>query len=397
MKLYTVHHHLSLHRYGFETSQQARMNLAKLNGIDYIHLITGTQFCTNIEESFRGIGYTYGDLVYLPELFLGKQVSYTKSTEVEFSNGCYAKFFYYTDDTKPLNCYTDSWMYFKDGSWYSEEDLVIWYFSNLACDLEKSVIIRDDFRLPMPKLIRLVNYRGISYYECIHMNIINSQFLNILNKKVNYLVASEILTEYLENLGYSATFLPPIYLHDSIKSFNIPRVKRYLYVGNMAPYKNPKQIIEIANTLSNMKNLGDISIDIYGSTEEEFEKLLPKGVNLSNLNYKGLVNSVPYDLYDGYISTSTSELFSNTCVEAMSNGLKCICSDILLPYRYYHDKTYGEVSICRTTNDFLIEIIKSYDKGFISVNQRNFLIRYSEERVSHLFLKILNKGLKYVK
>lgn len=393
MKLYTVHHHLDLHRYGFETSQQARMNLVKLNNIDYAQIITSVQFCKSIEKSFKSIGYIYGDLVYLPELFLGKQISYSESTKVEFSNGCYAKFYYYSDSSKPSNCFTDSWMYYKNGAWYSEEDLIIWYFSNLVDSLSDSVVIRDDFRIPMPKLVRFMQYRGISYYECIHMNVVGSSFISLINKKVTYLVASETLTKYLNDVGYSTLFLPPIYIED-IKSFNIPKVERYLYVGNMASYKNPKQLIDIANELSKIKSLQSIKIDIYGGTREDFKKLLPESCNIGNLSYKGVVNQVPYELYDGYISTSTQELFSNTCVEAMSYGLKCICSDILLPYKYYHDNTGGEVSICHTTRGFVNEIFKAYEGGFTSINQYKFLFRYSKEEVSNIFLKILKQNIK---
>lgn len=396
MNLYTVHHHLGLHRYGFETSQQARMNLARLNGLGYTHLVTGVQFCEDIKRSFKGLGYTYGSLVYLPELFLGEQLSNIESTKVEFSKGSYAQFFYYSDDAKPLNCSTDSWMYFKDGEWYSEEDLVVWYFSNLD-DLTNSVVIRDDFRLPMPKLRRFMSFRGVSYYECIHMDIMGSNFLSLLNNKTTYLVASELLVGYLRNLGYSALFLPPIYIDNSIKTKVISSVKRYLYVGNMSHYKNPEQLIDIANILLGSTFPNDITIDIYGGTSEIFDKLLDGGIPPSNINYKGSVSSVPYGLYDGYISTSSRELFSNTCVEAMSNGLKCICSDILLPYRYYHDNTGGEVSICRTTGDFIDEVIKSYETGFTSSNQANFLVRYTQDEVSALFLKIINKGLCYEK
>lgn len=391
MTLYTIHHHLGLHRYGFESSQQTRMDLARLNNINYCHIVTGVQFCLDIKKSFEEIGYTYGDIVYLPELFLGTQLSHYESTRVEFSNGCYAQFFYYSDDSRPLNCNTDSWMYCKDDVWYSEEDLVVWYFSNFVNDLTNSVIIRDDFRIPMPKLRRFTSYKEISYYECIHMNLIGSEFLYLLNRRTNYLVASEILADYLRNLGYVAIFLPPIYIDVPIRLPTISSVKHYLYVGNMAPYKNPEMLIDIANKLSKIEGYDGITIDIYGGTEEEFEKLLLDGIKPSNLNYVGYVDHVPYQLYDGYISTSSQELFSNACVEAMSYGLKCICSDILLPYRYYHDNTDGEVSICHTADDFVNEIITSYEHGFHPINQSEFLVRYSQKAVSDIFLKILNK------
>lgn len=366
------------------------MSLAKLNGIPYTHVVTGVQFCDDVRHSFEKLGYTYGDLVYLPELFLGEQSSIVESMKVEFSNGCYAQYFRYSDAQKPSNCLTDSWMYNKNGAWYSEEDLVVWYFSQIVSDLADAVIIRDDFRMQMPKLRRFVAYHGVTYYECIHMDLIGSEFLNLLNHKTKYLVASEVLTEYLKNMGYSTLFLPPIYIDIRIRHPVISNVKRYLYVGNMASYKNAEQLIDIARELSS-GTCDDISIDIYGGTEERFEELLQGGSKPNNLCYKGHVSRVPYELYDGYISTSHKELFANACVEAMSYGLKCICSDILLPYKYYHNNTDGEVSVCTTTHDFVNEIVKAYKCGFESINQAKFLDRYSESKVSTIFLKILNK------
>lgn len=50
MKLYAIHHHSNLHKYSFETSQQARMNLVKMNEIGYTRIMTRVQFCKNVED-----------------------------------------------------------------------------------------------------------------------------------------------------------------------------------------------------------------------------------------------------------------------------------------------------------------------------------------------------------
>ena len=59
----TVHHHYEFGRAGFESSQQTRMNLAKMNGFDYVHLITSPQI-VGYEECFRSIGFDYGSIKY---------------------------------------------------------------------------------------------------------------------------------------------------------------------------------------------------------------------------------------------------------------------------------------------------------------------------------------------
>ena len=66
----TVHHHYEFGRAGFESSQQTRMNLAKMNGFDYVHLITSPQL-VGYEECFRSIGFDYGSIYALDEVFMG--------------------------------------------------------------------------------------------------------------------------------------------------------------------------------------------------------------------------------------------------------------------------------------------------------------------------------------
>lgn len=65
----TVHHHYKFGRAGFESSQQTRMNLAKMNGFDYVHLITSPQL-VGYEECFRSIGFDYGSIYALDEVFI---------------------------------------------------------------------------------------------------------------------------------------------------------------------------------------------------------------------------------------------------------------------------------------------------------------------------------------
>lgn len=66
----TVHHHYKFGRAGFESSQQTRMNLAKMNGFDYVHLITSPQL-VGYDECFRSIGFDYGSIYALDEVFMG--------------------------------------------------------------------------------------------------------------------------------------------------------------------------------------------------------------------------------------------------------------------------------------------------------------------------------------
>lgn len=72
MKLYTIHHHYLEGRYGFESSQQTRMQLAKKCEIDYVHLIT-SPLKNGWGSRFKSIGFNYGSYINLPTWFFGNE------------------------------------------------------------------------------------------------------------------------------------------------------------------------------------------------------------------------------------------------------------------------------------------------------------------------------------
>lgn len=77
----TIHHHYTFGKAGFETSQQTRMTLARLNGFDYLHLITSPQ-TENYKSRFEDLGFTYGDIRALDEYLF--QVNATKIDTYEY-------------------------------------------------------------------------------------------------------------------------------------------------------------------------------------------------------------------------------------------------------------------------------------------------------------------------
>ena len=77
----TIHHHYSFGKAGFETSQQTRMILAKLNNFNYLHLITSPQ-PQDYKSKFKNIGFDYGDIQSLDEYLFQ-----TNATKID-------KFFY---------------------------------------------------------------------------------------------------------------------------------------------------------------------------------------------------------------------------------------------------------------------------------------------------------------
>lgn len=106
----------------------------------------------------------------------------------------------------------------------------------------------------------------------------------------------------------------------------------------------------------------------------------------------GRVDEVPYDGYDGYISTSVGEVFANACVEAMSHGLKCVVKNTDYPYGFYSRSTEGDVTICETDDDFVRELNYWYDKSFNGDNQRGFVEKYTFNNWLEEFRNIMKVG-----
>lgn len=145
----TVHHHLTFGRAGFESSQQTRMNLARMNGFDYVHLITSPQLI-GYEECFRSIGFDYGSIYALDEVFMG-----VNATKIDKWHYQYVYDGSLVGEARyDMNCTVSPvpmWIYTKDNLVFTEESLVVWYLSE---HIKDAVIFRDESRIPMPKLVR---------------------------------------------------------------------------------------------------------------------------------------------------------------------------------------------------------------------------------------------------
>lgn len=381
----TIHHHYTLDRAGFETSQQTRMTLAKLNGFNYLHLITSPQI-ENYKSRFEEVGFTYGAIQALDEYLF--QTNATKIDSYEYR--------YYDNDGNEVGSaiYGESslkiptWIYTIDSKTYTEEDLVIKYLSELGHN-DMHVLIRDDSRIPMPNLVRFAKNLNYRYFEYIHHNVVYDGYLPTLSKKIDYLVANEQVAELLKTLGYKTHFLPPMCIFENdLIAKKINGVKRYVWSAHLGDYKNFDQALQIMKALEDT----DITLDVYGGTREEFLKICElTNCYPRNVTYQGLVNNVPYQKYDGYISTSNHEMFSNACVEAMSHGLKCIVSNLEHPYQFYSRMTDNEVEIAHNTKEYIALMVSNSEKEFTNDSQFSFLKRYSYESWAPLFTELISE------
>ena len=381
----TIHHHYIFGKAGFETSQQTRMNLARLNGFDYLHLITSPQ-TENYKSRFEEIGFTYGTIQALDEYLFQTNATRIDSHEYRYFDNDGNEVGSADYDESSLKIPT--WIYTIDGKTYTEEDLVIKYLSELGHH-DMHVLIRDDSRIPMPNLVRFTKNLNYRYFEYIHHNVIYDGYMPTLSKKINYFVANERIAEILKALGYKAHFLPPMCVFENdLIAKKINGVKRYVWSAHLGDYKNFDQALQIMKALEDT----DITLDVYGGTREEFLNIRElTNCYPRNVTYRGLVNNVPYQKYDGCISTSNHEMFSNACIEAMSHGLKCIVSNLEHPYQFYSRMTDNEVEIARNTKEYIALMVSNSEKEFTSGSQFSFLKRYSYESWTPLFKELISE------
>lgn len=360
------------------------MKLANLNGLEYLHLITSPQDSDYLFR-FKAVGFHYGSILSLDRFLMQTDAIFIDDYRVEYYSDVGLKIGEAFYDFNREYSDIETWIYHKDEEFLTEEDLVIRYLSRNICD--QDVIFRDDSRIPMPKLKRFVDFRKIKYYELIHHSVLTDGYFSTLSKKINYLVANERLTQELSDLGFKAEFLPPMCVdEESLKPRKISSIKRYVWSGHLGDYKNFSQALRIMKKLEN----SGIKLDVYGGTLEDFERFYDQYNRPSNVKYHGLVTEVPYRFYEGYLSTSMHELFANACIEAMSNGLKCITSDLKYPYQDYSIDTNDALSMAHTDDQFveLLERFKSLE--FDSTDQIEFIKRYSYRRCAPLFKELIS-------
>lgn len=141
-------------------------------------------------------------------------------------------------------------------------------------------------------------------------------------------------------------------------------VKRYIWSAHFRDYKNFDQALQIMKALENT----NITLDVYGGTREEFLNICElTNCYPRNVTYLGLVDNVSYQKYDGCISTSNYEMFSNACIEVMSHGLKCIVSNLEHPYQFYSRMTDREFEIARNAEESIALMVSNSEKNLQAI------------------------------
>ena len=128
----------------------------------------------------------------------------------------------------------------------------------------------------------------------------------------------------------------------------------------------------------------------YGGSAERIEELKQKYEISENIIFKGIVDKVPYHLHQVYLSSSYSELFANACVEAMSEGLLAVLSNVDIAHRYYAKQTNG-IQLFSTKKELLEMIERMEQEEYQQSNEQNLELakQYSIENVANIYRELL--------
>ena len=436
-KLITIHPGISNYSYGYETSQLSRFKIANYLGLDYSHILTSPQLqnmywktkyvdfgfpiesvvsipnwfsdCghdslsvkfSDLEDRFKdGELFFEGDFVsqvqlegstwyftscpYLERTSEGVLIWYNRDGSIVMK----AKYFDIDKEPTPVTLLGSDYLYFKDGTWLTSEDLLIQYL--IANVNTTDLIIRDQHQIPYLKLWRFVEFKSLNYFEYIHHNVFIDPCAN-LRKKTKYLVASEVLTEQLKEQGYQVTFCPPIFVDlDGKGSFAFVQTNPtdFCFVGNMSENKRVDWVISVFKVLN--ETHPHLKLNLYGTLDELDDCSLT-----DNIKYHGFQTSVPYKENQVYISCSNTELFANACVEALSNGLVALLSDVDIAHRYYN-QNISSVKLFQTKEDLKRLIVLISEQTIETKDGVHFVqTNYGLDIVSKLYTDLFKrKGL----
>lgn len=425
---------MNKYSYGFETSQLSRFKVAQYLGWGYLHVLTSPQLQDGYwKDTYVKFGFLSDSLISIPNWFSDcghDSLSVTpsdldsifKDGEI-FTQGAYvthvkvsgstwfftskpylevtsedvliwynrdgsvsmkAKYFDIDKEPTPVDIFSSDYLYYKDDEWLTSEDLLIRYL--LATVRSNDLLIRDQHQVPHLKLWRFVDFRSLNYYEYVHHNVLIDPCAN-LRKRTRYLVASERLADDLEKQGYQVTFCPPIFVGmDKGSSFNLVQnePKEFCFVGNMSDNKRVDWVISVFKDL--YKDYPDLRLNLYGNLDD-----LERYDLTDNITYHGFVSQVPYEDNQVYISCSKTELFANACVEALSQGLVALLSDVDFAHRFYNEMI-SNVALFQTKEE-LRNLVISFSKQVIETKDGIDFVsnNYGLEVVSSLYNRLLER------
>lgn len=439
-RIITIHSVKELYRYGYESTQLARAKVARNLGVDYTHIITSPQIRDSWKDYFYELGFLDKEILCVPFSFsdiahdklsvLPNKIKVNVNdvvnvssdgfvTSVELGDGS-GKIYYtsgpflfesYTSkdielynskgevvlkmkhvdpfkEPTPVRVFYPGYIFLKDGEIYAEEDLLVYYLALNARD--NDLFIKDQQSIPTPNLYRYMENTNKNFYEVIHENVLRNLDISNLRMKTNYLVASEVLTEKLIEMGYNVKFIPPMFTENYAEVSEVGPILDYCLVGHMGEVKNVEFAI---NAFIKLYNLGsNVKLTLYGGSFERIEELKSKFNITPNIKFEGVVSSVPYDKHQCYLSSSYTELFANAFIEAASFGLIGLLSNVDIAHKFYGAKS-NSILLFSNELEFLESILLMSRNDFKLSNKDNLDLakKYSLGNLSRLYLDILER------
>jgi len=250
------------------------------------------------------------------------------------------------------------------------------------------------------------------YLDYYHLSSLQSLVWNTLKrlyKKMDLITSpSETVSKELTDLGIKNIYTIPWGV-DSSKFNNSfysdtwrnkilkgETKKIILYVGRLTWEKDFKTFIETYNLLK--KNRNDFTVVIAGDgpIRKELEILMPEVLFLGHLDHKEL--SVAYASSDVLFTPSSTEVFANVPLEAMSSGLIPVIADIGGIKMLIENKNIGLLCKPKNAKDFYNKINTLLDdqklQSEMHTNIKNFIKDFTWEKV---FDNIYEKYLTLIK
>ena len=134
-------------------------------------------------------------------------------------------------------------------------------------------------------------------------------------------------------------------------------------------------------------------ITCYGGTEERLEELGHRYDLIPTIQFKGIVDEVPYHLHQCYLSASFTELFANACVEALNQGLLALLSDVEIAHRFYAEQS-DAIRLFRNKAQ-LIQMIEEMEQAdYRQSNAENIALaaHYSLGTVAQSYRELLDRN-----
>jgi glycosyltransferase involved in cell wall biosynthesis len=250
--------------------------------------------------------------------------------------------------------------------------------------------------------------RYLSYYHLSFLSPIVSEMLKRLYRQMNAVTSPSLtVTQELINLGIknietipwgveSTKFNNSFYsIKWRNKILNGENKNIILYAGRLTWEKDFRTFVDTYKLLINKRNDFIFVIAGDGPIRKELEFLMPKAVFLGHIEGEEL--SMVYASSNIFFSASSTEVFANVPLEAMSSGIIPVIASVGGIKILIENKEIGLLCEPKNANDFYENINTLLDdtnlQSKMRLNGSNFIKNYTWEKVFTETKKIYSRLL----